>query len=190
MNSFGVFMVTVTCLIWIYLATYRSHLGMLHLWACVKHLLLSYLIIFSPKYTILYVYPIARAHITLTSYERDGVSNHWRHYCLHNRLFRRRSKKTSKLRVTGLCEGNSPVTGEFPSQRTSNAENVSIWWRHHGHHGGIAWISRADWCLPLLLSLCCQNSALAEESFLFDFSSCHLFMVCCLCVSACVKYMI
>ena len=63
--------------------------------------------------------------------ERDGVSNHRRHDCLFNRLFRRRSKKTSKLRVTGLCEGNSPVTGEFPAQRTSNAENVSIWWRHH-----------------------------------------------------------
>ena len=44
---------------------------------------------------------------------------------------RRRSKKTSKLRVTGLCEGNSPVTGEFPAQRASNAENVSIWWRQH-----------------------------------------------------------
>ena len=44
---------------------------------------------------------------------------------------RRRSKKTSKLRVTGLCEGNSPVSGEFPAQRTSNAENVFIWWRHH-----------------------------------------------------------
>ena len=29
-------------------------------------------------------------------------------------FFRRRSKKTSKLRVTGLCEGNSPGTGEFP----------------------------------------------------------------------------
>ena len=27
------------------------------------------------------------------------------------RLLRRRSKKTPKLRVTGLCEGNSPVTG-------------------------------------------------------------------------------
>ena len=39
-----------------------------------------------------------------------------------NRLFRRRSKKTSKLRVTGLCEGNSPETGEFPTQRASNAE--------------------------------------------------------------------
>ena len=44
---------------------------------------------------------------------------------------RGRSKKTSKLRITGLCEGNSPVTGEFPAQRTSNAENVFIWWRHH-----------------------------------------------------------
>ena len=30
-----------------------------------------------------------------------------------------------------LCGGNSPVTGEFPAQRASNAENVSIWWRHH-----------------------------------------------------------
>ena len=36
-------------------------------------------------------------------------------------------KKTSKLRVTGLCAGKSPVTGEFPAQRASNAENVSIW---------------------------------------------------------------
>ena len=41
-------------------------------------------------------------------------------------------KKTSKLRVTGLCAGNSPVTGEFPAQMASNAEIVSIWWRHHG----------------------------------------------------------
>ena len=46
-------------------------------------------------------------------------------------LFRRRSKETSKLRITGLCEGNSSVTGEFPAQRASNAKNVSIWWRHH-----------------------------------------------------------
>ena len=35
------------------------------------------------------------------------------------------------LRVTGLCMGNSPETGEFPAQMASNAENVSIWWRHH-----------------------------------------------------------
>ena len=41
------------------------------------------------------------------------------------------TKKTAKLRVTGLCVGNSPVTGEFPAQRASNAENASSWWRHH-----------------------------------------------------------
>ena len=52
----------------------------------------------------------------------------WR---LLNRLFRRRSKKTSKLCVTGLCAGNSLGTDEFPAQVASNAENVSIWWRHH-----------------------------------------------------------
>ena len=63
--------------------------------------------------------------------KRDGVSNHQPQDCLLNGLFGRRSKKTSKLHVTGLCQGNSPVTGAFPSQRTSNAENVSNWWRHH-----------------------------------------------------------
>ena len=61
----------------------------------------------------------------------DGVSNHQPHDCLLNRLFRCRSKKTSKLRITGLCAGNSPVTGEFPAQMASDVENVSIWWRHH-----------------------------------------------------------
>ena len=40
-------------------------------------------------------------------------------------------KENTKLRVTGLCAGNSPVTGEFSTQRDSNAENVSIWWRNH-----------------------------------------------------------
>ena len=65
---------------------------------------------------------------------RDDVSNQRPLDCLLNRLFRHRSKKTSKLRVTGLCEGNSPVAGEFPSQMVSNTENVSIWWRHHGYY--------------------------------------------------------
>ena len=61
----------------------------------------------------------------------DSVSNHQPPGCLLNRLFRRKSKKTSKLRVTGLCAGNSPGTGEFSAQMASYAENVSIWWRHH-----------------------------------------------------------
>ena len=44
---------------------------------------------------------------------------------------KRRSKKTSKFRVTVLWEGTSPVTGEFPAQKASNVENGSIRWRHH-----------------------------------------------------------
>ena len=31
-------------------------------------------------------------------------------------------RNTSKLRVNGLCAGNSPGTGEFPAQMSSNAE--------------------------------------------------------------------
>ena len=61
----------------------------------------------------------------------DSVSSHQPHHCLLNRLFRRRSQKTSKLRVTGLCVGNSPGTGEFRAQMAGYAENVSIRWRHH-----------------------------------------------------------
>ena len=64
--------------------------------------------------------------------ERDGAWNHQPYNCLLNRLFRHRSKKTSKLGVTGLYEGKPPGTGGFPSQRASKVENVSIWWRHHG----------------------------------------------------------
>ena len=51
--------------------------------------------------------------------------------CLLNRLFRGRSKKTSKLRLTGLCKGNSPVAGEFPAQRASNMGKCFHLWRHH-----------------------------------------------------------
>ena len=45
----------------------------------------------------------------------DGVSNRQPHGCLLNRLFRRRSKKTSKPRVAGLCAGNSPGPGPVNS---------------------------------------------------------------------------
>ena len=40
-------------------------------------------------------------------------------------------QKISKLRVTGLCAGNSPVTSELSAQMASSAENVPIWLRHH-----------------------------------------------------------
>ena len=63
--------------------------------------------------------------------EHDGVSNHQTRDCSLNRLFMRKSKKTSKLRFTGLCVGNSPVAGEFSAEMASNTENISIWWRHN-----------------------------------------------------------
>ena len=90
----------------------------------------------------LYVWPVYRMWRTINYSSRwysllwrhngrDSVSNHQPHDCLFNPLIRRRSKKTSKLRGTVLCVGNSPGTGAFPAQMASNAENVSIWWRHH-----------------------------------------------------------
>ena len=51
--------------------------------------------------------------------KRDGVSNHQPHDCLLNPLFRRRFKKTSKLRISGLCQGNSQVTGDRVSEWVS-----------------------------------------------------------------------
>ena len=62
---------------------------------------------------------------------RDGVSNYQPHHCLLNHLFTCRSKKTSNIRVNGLCAGNSQETGEFPAQMASNAENIPIWWGHN-----------------------------------------------------------
>ena len=102
-----------------------------------------------------------------------GASNHQPQHCLLNRLVRRGSKKTSKLRVSGLCAKNSPVTGEFPALKASNAENVSIWWCHHVptwkhlvhsyakdlmacllfYHNFKCWHSTAIHCSLLILSL-------------------------------------
>ena len=79
--------------------------------------------------------------------ERDGVSR--RLYCLPHNFYRHRSKKTAKSRVTGLCEGNSPVTGEFPAQRSSNTENDSIWCRHHA--------SKSRLYKPIYICVCVQR---------------------------------
>ena len=44
-----------------------------------------------------------------------------------------RTSKTSKICITNrLCGNPPPATGGFPTQRSSNAEVVSMPWRHHG----------------------------------------------------------
>ena len=88
--------------------------------------MVSYVIVYpGSSYTISYITLQWRHN------GRDSVSNHQPHHSLLNGLFRRKSKKTSTLRVTGLCAGNSPETGEFPAQMASNAENVFILCRYH-----------------------------------------------------------
>ena len=107
--------------------------------------------------------------------DRDDVSNHQLHDCLLNRLSRRKSKKTSKIRATGLCVGNSPVTGEFSALRASNAENVSIWWCHN------AWTEMfKSYELKYMLSLCTVSpkhaDALSLSYYHFLMYQCHLFI--------------
>ena len=63
--------------------------------------------------------------------ERDGVSIHQARDCLLNCLFKAQIKETSKPASLDFVRGIHRSTGEFPAQRASNAENVSILWRHH-----------------------------------------------------------
>ena len=92
----------------------------------------------------------------------DGVSNHQPHHCLLSRLFGHRSKKKSKLRVTGLCG-----TGEFPIQMASNAKNVSIWWRHHDFsHIGLRVLCKPNTCRCKLVHIdSCQFKAFTTISW-------------------------
>ena len=114
----------ITMRIWIYV--YLCYKRCLNLESWIYHVCIG--IHFADKVVLILSFhnPLHWRHN-----EYVGVSNHQLHGCLFIRLLRRRSKKTSKLRVTGLCAGNSPGTGEFPAQMASYAENVSIWWRHH-----------------------------------------------------------
>ena len=63
--------------------------------------------------------------------ELDGVSNHQPHDCLLNRLFKTQIKESIKAPLRWPLCGKFTVTGDFLAQMASNAENVSIWWRHH-----------------------------------------------------------
>ena len=60
---------------------------------------------------------------------RDGVLNHRRRYCLLNRLFRHRSKKYQSAVSLAIVRGIHRWPVDI--KKASNAENVSIWWRHH-----------------------------------------------------------
>ena len=123
--------------------------------------------VFISNFTILWI--ILYISLQWCHNGHDGVPNHQPRDC----LFRIRSKKPSKLCVTGLCAGNLPATGEFPAQMASNAENVSILWRDHMSHRTIDYVSHtkirhrsyyelayASWIVIKVLSLiyfCCMH---------------------------------
>ena len=120
--------------------------------------------------------------------ECDGVSSHGRRDYLLNRLFRCKSNKTWKLRVIGICEGNKPVAGEFPVQLACNAENVSIWWRHHGwvHLRWRHFLSKKLWHFHKNIRLCVKNECccprtvnLSSINFTWKISDKREYTVCC-----------
>ena len=93
--------------------------------------------------------------------ERNGVSVHLRLDGLVNRLFRPRRKKISKLCVTGLFGWNSPVIGEFPSQKVSNKESVSIWWRHHVFRITFVFLVFHCFIVQAIVAMCWLNKYIA-----------------------------
>ena len=73
--------------------------------------------------------PGGKPHLSIT------MTSWWPRWCLKSPVSRffaqpfvqAQIRENIKLRVTSLCEGNPSVAGEFPSQRASNAEYVSMW---------------------------------------------------------------
>ena len=62
---------------------------------------------------------------------RDGVSNHQSHDCLRNRLITQAWIK-EYIKTPRHWPLWGKFTGDQWTRRTSNAENVYIWWCHHG----------------------------------------------------------
>ena len=76
-----------------------------------------------------------RRHHNYVVHECHGVSNHQQ-----INLFMLTIRKHQTPEILVPCEGNQPVTGEFPSQRTSNAESVSMTWRRYESIAiGLSW---------------------------------------------------
>ena len=62
---------------------------------------------------------------------RDGVSDHQPYHCLLNRLFMRRSKKTSNSASLAFVRGINRRPVNSPQKWPVTQKKVSIWWHHH-----------------------------------------------------------
>ena len=100
----------------------------------------------------------------------DGVSNHQPHNCLLNRVVRRRSKKTSKPRVTGPCVGShrSPVNSrhKWPVTRKNFHLMTSSW---------ISWFGLYIFLYPWMIwtlfntSVVCKGTLLLISGVLWNY---------------------
>ena len=106
-------------------------------------------------------------HVSTTLHYNDVTVSTIASQSPASRLFiwpfiRAQIKKISKLRVTGPWAENSPVTGEFPAQKASNAENLFIWWSHH-----VAWscagTTYAIFKRSLIVAACSMLSLTADK---------------------------
>ena len=61
----------------------------------------------------------------------SGIPFEWHHSECHGIWNHQHLIENIKVPRHWLLRGNPPVTDGFPSQRASNAENVSTWWHHH-----------------------------------------------------------
>ena len=101
-------------------------------------------------------------------HERHGVSNHW-HYndvimvatasqitslaivnsTVYSGADQRKHQSPASL---AFVRGIHRVPGEFPAQMASDAESVSIWWRHHGYLGCLSVIRKSFLCHDVIKS--------------------------------------
>ena len=99
---------------------------------------------------------------------RDGVWNHQPHDCLLNRLFRRISKKISKLRVTGLCAENSPMTNKWPVTRKMFPFDDVIMFiefvSHDPNNEKYQWTGRGDTAYLLIWALTIMETSFLQSS--------------------------
>ena len=85
--------------------------------------------------------------------EHYGVSNHQPHDCLLNRLFRCRSKKTSKLHITGLCAGNSPRRGPVMRKMIPFDDVIMIFLETHVMMSSVQWTESMIFVCVLLFAV-------------------------------------
>ena len=91
--------------------------------------------------------------------QHDGVSNHQPHNCLLNHLLKRRSKKKHQSSASlAFVRGIHRWPVNSPTQKASNEENVSIWWRHHG-------------CIIIILALLISSRHLTYVSMYIEYLS-------------------